>query len=73
MHCFCANLLLVGGLAVLLTGVLLAYVVDAALCLPALLVAHLLTLLGPTFIKLGYVLRLHELHRLGMPVSDSEN
>ena len=53
MHCFCANLLLVGGLAGLLPGVLLAYVVHAALCLPALLVAHLLTLLVPTFIKLG--------------------
>lgn len=59
----CAHLLLAGGLAGLLLGVLLAYVLDSYLTLPVLLAAHLLTILGPTAIKLGYVLRLQVLSR----------
>ncbi|MCY1561253.1 hypothetical protein D9M68_984820 [compost metagenome] len=55
---------LASGVAMLLVGILLAYVLDAHLSMPALLVAHLMTILGPTAIKLGYVLRLHTLRRL---------
>lgn len=59
-----SGLLLIGGLAMLLVGVVLAYGLEARLSIPALLLAHLMTILGPTLIKLGYVLRLHVLHRL---------
>ncbi|WP_429214000.1 hypothetical protein [Metapseudomonas resinovorans] len=44
-------------------GVLLAYFLDAYLSNGALVLAHLLTMLGPTSIKIGYVLRLHALYR----------
>lgn len=59
-----ASVLLIGGLLMLLIGVVLAYVLDAGLSIPLLLVAHLMSILGPTLIKLGYVLRLHALNRL---------
>ncbi|MGF6693978.1 hypothetical protein M2318_004062 [Metapseudomonas resinovorans] len=51
------------GVAMLAIGVLLAYFLDAYLSNGALVLAHLLTMLGPTSIKIGYVLRLHALYR----------
>ena len=55
--------MLAGGAAMLAIGVLLAYFLDAYLSIGALVLAHLLTMLGPTSIKIGYVLRLHALYR----------
>ena len=50
--------LLGAGVAMLLSGIFGAYFIDQYLALPALVAAHGLTILGPTSIKLGYVLRL---------------
>lgn len=64
--------LLAGGTLTATLGTLLAYVLDAYLPIGLQVLAHFLTLLGPTAIKLGYVLRLHgqyridaDVHRLG--------
>jgi hypothetical protein len=59
-----SHLLLVGGLFMLIAGIMLAYGLDAYLNLPQLVCAHALTILGPTAIKLGYVMRLLSLNRL---------
>lgn len=59
-----ATLLLAGGLVMLLTGIVLAYGFETALSIHTLLGAHLMTMLGPTAIKIGYVLRLHALNRI---------
>ncbi len=58
------NHLLVSGSAMLVIGALLAYVFDAYLAMGCLVLAHLLTLLGPIGIKLGYVMRLQAHSRL---------
>ncbi|MCY1518460.1 hypothetical protein D9M68_531800 [compost metagenome] len=53
------------GLAMLVSGILGAYLLDRYLSLVALVLAHGLTILGPTLIKVGYVMRLlgqHNLH-----------
>ncbi len=59
-----SHLLLSGGLVMLLIGIVLAYFCDAFLTLPALVGAHAMTILGPTAIKLGYVMRLLAFNRL---------
>ncbi|WP_339490742.1 transmembrane sensor/regulator PpyR [Pseudomonas sp. EL_65y_Pfl2_R95] len=56
--------ILVCGMAMLLTGVLLAYGLSAYLSITVLVMAHLMTLLGPALLKLGYVLRLQAHYRL---------
>ncbi|MDD0996933.1 transmembrane sensor/regulator PpyR [Pseudomonas sp. TNT2022 ID1044] len=56
--------LLIGGLFALIIGAVLAYGYDAYLSLPGLVMAHALTILGPTAIKLGYVMRLLSFNRL---------
>ncbi|AYF86539.1 transmembrane sensor/regulator PpyR [Pseudomonas sp. JS3066] len=56
--------LLISGMAMLVIGALLAYGFDAYLSMGWLVLAHLLTILGPTSIKLGYVLRLQAQYRL---------
>jgi hypothetical protein len=56
--------LLVCGMAMLVTGVLLAYGLSAYLSLTCLVLAHLMTIIGPTLLKLGYVLRLQANYRL---------
>ncbi|MNY74774.1 hypothetical protein D3C86_2138810 [compost metagenome] len=48
----------------LIIGAVLAYGYDAYLSLPGLVMAHALTILGPTAIKLGYVMRLLSFNRL---------
>lgn len=55
--------LLIGGLLALVSGAVLAYGFDEYLSLPSLVMAHALTILGPTAIKLGYVMRLLVLNR----------
>lgn len=52
------NALLLIGLTLLLVGVVGAYWLDRGLGIAALVAAHSLTIIGPTLIKLGYVLRL---------------
>ncbi|MNF02446.1 hypothetical protein D3C80_2015880 [compost metagenome] len=59
-----SHVLLIGGLIALLVGAVLAYGYDAYLSLPSLVGAHALTILGPTAIKLGYVMRLLAFNRL---------
>ncbi|KQZ78913.1 MULTISPECIES: hypothetical protein [unclassified Pseudomonas] len=59
-----SHVLLIGGLFALLIGAVLAYGYDAYLSLPGLVMAHALTILGPTAIKLGYVMRLLSFNRL---------
>lgn len=53
-----SNQLLVGGLALLLVGVFVAYGYEGSLNLPTLVAAHAGVILGPTAIKIGYVMRL---------------
>ncbi|MBO2929710.1 hypothetical protein FBY21_2052 [Pseudomonas sp. SLBN-26] len=59
-----AHRLLAAGLALLLVGVVGAYGLDRYLALPAQVLAHGLVILGPTLIKVGYVIRLTALQRL---------
>jgi hypothetical protein len=59
-----SHVLLIGGLIILVVGIILAYGCDAWLTLPALVGAHAMTILGPTAIKLGYVMRLLAHNRL---------
>ncbi|MCJ1884110.1 transmembrane sensor/regulator PpyR [Pseudomonas sp. LA21] len=56
--------LLGSGVALFLVGITGAYVVDAGLSLPAIVASHALTILGPTSLKLGYVLRLIAQHQM---------
>ncbi|VVP66253.1 hypothetical protein PS918_00329 [Pseudomonas fluorescens] len=56
--------LLVGGLIALIVGAIAAYGLDQYLTLPSVIVAHAMTILGPTAIKLGYVMRLLSFNRL---------
>jgi len=59
-----SHILLGGGFILLVGGAVLAYGLEQYLSLPSLLIAHAMTILGPTAIKLGYVGRLHSLNRL---------
>lgn len=52
------------GLVMLLTGILGAYVLDLQLNLLGLVGLHAMTILGPTLIKIGYVMRLLSQHNL---------
>ncbi|MEK1942899.1 MAG: transmembrane sensor/regulator PpyR [Pseudomonas sp.] len=53
-----SNQLLIGGLALLIVGVFIAYGYEGSLNLPTLVAAHAGVILGPTAIKIGYVMRL---------------
>lgn len=59
-----SSTLLSSGLALLLVGIVGAYFVDGHLSLPAIVAAHAFTILGPTLLKLGYVLRLIAQHQM---------
>ncbi|EZH84043.1 MAG: transmembrane sensor/regulator PpyR [Pseudomonas sp.] len=56
--------LLWSGLFLLLLGLLAAYGMERYLNVPTLVLAHSLTLLGPSILKIGYVLRLIAQERL---------
>ena len=56
--------LLWSGLILLVLGVLAAYGLEKHLNVPTLVLAHSLTLLGPSILKIGYVLRLIAQQRL---------
>jgi hypothetical protein len=59
-----SHVLLIGGLVALVVGAILAYGMEHELPLPCLIAAHAMTILGPTAIKLGYVMRLLTFNRL---------
>lgn len=53
-----ANFSMVLGLLVLLLGIAGAYVFDRHLMLGTIVASHALVILGPTALKIGYVMRL---------------
>ena len=53
-----ANSLVVSGVVILLVGVLGAYCFDEAIGLGLVVGSHMLTIVGPSLVKLGYVMRL---------------
>ncbi|WP_415845436.1 hypothetical protein ACMYUJ_01850 [Stutzerimonas zhaodongensis] len=53
-----ANFSMVLGLLVLLLGIAGAYVFDHHLMLGTIVASHALVILGPTALKIGYVMRL---------------
>lgn len=53
------------GLAMLLAGIYGAYLYDGHLPIVVLVLMHAMTIIGPTLIKIGYVMRLLSQHRLG--------
>ena len=53
-----ANLSIALGVLLLLLGIAGAYVVDDQLQLGAVVASHALVILGPTALKIGYVMRL---------------
>ena len=53
-----ANALMFGGVLLLLLGVSGAYLFDQWLSLPLVVACHALVILGPTALKIGYVIRL---------------
>ena len=53
------------GLAMLLAGIYGAYLYHGPLPIPVLVLMHAMTIVGPTLLKIGYVMRLLSQHRLG--------
>ncbi|MGE8190369.1 transmembrane sensor/regulator PpyR [Pseudomonas sp. NPDC086278] len=53
------------GLVMLLAGIYGAYLYDGGLPIVVLVLMHAMTIVGPTLIKIGYVMRLLSQHRLG--------
>ena len=53
------------GLAMLLAGIYGAYLYDGHLSIVVLVAMHAMTIIGPTLLKIGYVMRLLAQHRLG--------
>jgi hypothetical protein len=53
------------GLAMLLAGIYGAYLYAGSLPIVTLVLMHAMTIIGPTLIKIGYVMRLLAQHRLG--------
>ncbi len=58
---------LVAGLVMLLAGIYGAYLYDGHMPISLLVAMHALTILGPTLIKVGYVMRLLAQYRLRGP------
>jgi hypothetical protein len=53
-----ANLSMVLGVLLLLLGITGAYILDSHLMLGTVVASHALVILGPTGLKIGYVMRL---------------
>lgn len=60
---FLSSAILATGLVMLIVGIVLAYVPDLHLSIVELIGAHALTILGPSAIKIGYVMRLLASHQ----------
>ncbi|MEJ5059012.1 MULTISPECIES: transmembrane sensor/regulator PpyR [unclassified Pseudomonas] len=58
---------LIVGLAMLLAGIYGAYLYNGHLSIPAQVALHAMTIIGPTLLKIGYVMRLLSQHRLSKP------
>ena len=50
-----------------MTGIYGAYLYAGTLSIPALVSMHAMTILGPTLLKIGYVMRLLSQYRLDAP------
>lgn len=59
---------LIAGLAMLLVGIYGAYLYSGHLSIVIQVAMHAMTIVGPTLIKIGYVMRLLSQHRLGKGV-----
>jgi hypothetical protein len=53
----------------LLAGIYGAYLYEGHLSILALVSLHAMTIIGPTLLKIGYVMRLLSQHRLHKPVA----
>ncbi|MCQ4296918.1 hypothetical protein NAU58_15160 [Pseudomonas stutzeri] len=53
-----ANALMIAGTLLLLSGISGAYLFDQYLAMGSIVAAHALVILGPTALKIGYVMRL---------------
>jgi hypothetical protein len=58
---------LIAGLVMLLAGIYGAYLYEGHMPIALLVAMHALTILGPTLIKIGYVMRLLAQYRLHGP------
>ncbi|TFH87683.1 hypothetical protein EQG41_06290 [Billgrantia azerbaijanica] len=56
--------LLILGLVLLGAGVMGGYVIDDRLSLATQVLTHILVIVGPTLVKIGYVMRINARHRL---------
>ncbi|UQS17480.1 transmembrane sensor/regulator PpyR [Pseudomonas sp. HS6] len=56
---------LVAGLVMLLAGIYGAYLYQGHMPIALLVAMHAMTIVGPTLIKIGYVMRLLSQYRLG--------
>ncbi|MGK9065379.1 hypothetical protein [Stutzerimonas chloritidismutans] len=63
----CANLTMAAGIALLLLGVTGAYLIDRQLPLMLVVASHALVILGPTALKIGYVMRLAAQRQISLP------
>lgn len=61
-----ANLNMLVGLVLLLLGIAGAYVLDRQLTLGLVVASHALVILGPTAVKVGYVMRLAAQRQIGL-------
>lgn len=57
--------MLVAGLVMLLAGIYGAYLYQGHMPIALLVAMHAMTIVGPTLIKIGYVMRLLSQYRLG--------
>jgi len=64
-----SSLLLWTGLVVLLAGAIGAYGFERQFALPLLVLLHAMVIIGPTTIKIGYVMRILAQHNLSNPHS----
>jgi hypothetical protein len=60
---------LVFGLAMLLAGIYGAYLYNGHLSIVVLVGLHAMTIVGPTLLKIGYVMRLLAQYRLSKPLA----
>ncbi|QJP95150.1 transmembrane sensor/regulator PpyR [Pseudomonas fluorescens] len=62
---YLSSKVLVAGLVMLLAGIYGAYLYQGHMPIALLVAMHAMTIVGPTLIKIGYVMRLLSHYRLG--------
>jgi hypothetical protein len=62
---YLSSKVLVAGLVMLLAGIYGAYLYQGHMPIALLVALHAMTIVGPTLIKIGYVMRLLSQYRLG--------